>query len=143
MFWEAYTLNGKKTIEEMTESLQLLGLANVGLKKVDDRHFLLVFSSGAKADEVLLTLNPRSIKLNSITDATEQSKIKAREWESILQPDIRRPATNSSVARRLIGNYLNIRIPVSPEKENRERLQIASEREKRKLKDQIWSGASI
>uniref|UniRef100_A0A915E0U0 Uncharacterized protein n=1 Tax=Ditylenchus dipsaci TaxID=166011 RepID=A0A915E0U0_9BILA len=120
--------NSPKTEAEMSELIQIFGFGeHIWAKKVDDRHYLLVFPSPAKASEVLFSNSKRN---------NGQSK-KVEEY-SKAKPTGPRPQTTASVARRMIANSLNMRIDVSSQQRNKESNQLAAAKEQKLRKNAIW-----
>lgn len=65
-----------------------------------------------------------SIKLRPLADSPATTQSQALKWKAVLKPTAARPATNASVARRLIENSLGVRAKVTQDKRQKEREQL-------------------
>lgn len=113
------------------------------IKWVDDTHALGVFSSTIAAQDALKLAHPM-MKLRPLSDASKQSRNKARRCQEFLQPYKARPETTAAAARRLVAGALGMTTRISKEQRDQERKQLKEAREKKKLdrkqKDAIWDG---
>lgn len=136
-------------VEFKTPDLMMLFAAHKGsgfdIKWVDDTHALAVFSSSkigkihtpdtlpllvsylvnismppAAAAEVLSTSHP-FVLLKTLTEATAESRLRAKKCASSLQPFRQRPETCAALARRLVTGALGVRLKTSREELENER----------------------
>lgn len=136
---EAHGYAATTTLEEITETLGLCGFQDVWAKKIDDRHAFVVFPSAEKgaylqychltnvsvvAANALFRKSQISIKLRPLSDSPSATQSQALKVKAILKPKTARPATNASVARRLIANSLGVSVQVSREKRQKEQEQL-------------------
>jgi len=79
---------------------------------VDDNHALAIFHATVFAKDALSRIKDSHFKLRPILEATPQSKQTflsgASNQTTPTEPAVPRPKTTSSVARRLIGNALQM-----------------------------------
>jgi hypothetical protein len=70
------------------------------------------------------------VKLRSVYEGTQQSKLKAKRSIDFLQPYKERPKTTNLVANRLVAGALGMRSKMSREERQLEREKIKAERGK-------------
>lgn len=137
---EAHGYPASTSLEELKETLNLCGFEDTWAKKIDDRHAFVVFPSAEKgikasnlwllrtyfvsATNALFRKTQISIKLRPLADSPSATQSQALKFKTILKPVTARPATNASVARRLIANSLGVRVQVSREKRQKEQEQL-------------------
>ncbi|XP_064630865.1 coiled-coil domain-containing protein R3HCC1L-like [Lineus longissimus] len=113
------------------------------IKWVDDTHAVGVFSSTIAAKDAL-TLKHPLLKVRPISEATRQTKLKAKRCSEFMLPYKPRPETNASCARRLVTGALGLNTRVSREQREQERKQLKDAREKKRLaakqKQDAWDG---
>ncbi|KAL3863384.1 hypothetical protein ACJMK2_005141 [Sinanodonta woodiana] len=114
------------------------------IKWVDDTHALGVFSSPIAAQSALSMIHPL-LKVCPLSEASQQSKLKAKRCTEFLQPYKPRPESSAAVARRLVTGALGLGPPrISKEKRELERKQLQEARAKRrhekKEKEDMWEG---
>uniref|UniRef100_A0A1B0AIE7 R3H domain-containing protein n=1 Tax=Glossina pallidipes TaxID=7398 RepID=A0A1B0AIE7_GLOPL len=111
------------------------------IKWVDDTHALAVFSSSTVAAEVL-TMGHPFVVLKPLTEATLESRLKAKKCAASLQPYRPRPETCAALARRLVTGALGVRLKTAAaERENEKRvLREAKERKllAAKQREETW-----
>lgn len=131
-------------MEFKTQDLMMLFSAykesGFDIKWVDDTHALAVFSSSkiglfyilkkitrfdvhiqcSSAAEVLSSNIP-FVVLKPLTEATSESRAKAKKCSSSLQPYRQRPETCAALARRLVTGALGVKLKTSPEELANER----------------------
>ncbi|KAG5679558.1 hypothetical protein PVAND_009118 [Polypedilum vanderplanki] len=109
---------------------------------VDDTHCLVVFSSSKIAAEVLTASHP-IVKMKPLSEATLESRTKARKCSSSLQPYRQRPETCTALAKRLVSGALGVRhVATKEERENEKRLlRKAKERKLQaaKAREEMWN----
>lgn len=74
----------------------------------------------AAAAEVLSTSHP-FVLLKTLTEATAESRLRAKKCASSLQPFRQRPETCAALARRLVTGALGVRLKTSREELENER----------------------
>ncbi|KAK7793569.1 hypothetical protein R5R35_000405 [Gryllus longicercus] len=113
------------------------------IKWVDDTHALGVFSSSRVAADVLAYEHP-FVKTRPLSEATPESRMKARRSAEFLQPYRARPETCVAMARRLVTGALGMRLATSREEREKERRLLKEAREKKRLAAQqqqdAWEG---
>lgn len=113
------------------------------IKWVDDTHALGVFSSSRVAADVLAYDHPL-VKTRPLSEATPESRLKAKRSAEFLQPYRPRPETCVALARRLVTGALGMRISTSREEREAERRLLKEAREKRRLaarqQQDAWEG---
>ncbi|XP_076467355.1 uncharacterized protein LOC143298347 isoform X2 [Babylonia areolata] len=113
------------------------------IKWVDDTHALGVFSSAIAANDALKMIHPM-MKVKPLSEASKQSRLKAKRSQEFLQPFKPRPQTSAVAARRLVAGALGLKSNVPKEKRDEERKALKEAREKkrkdRKTKEDIWDG---
>ncbi|KAK7476448.1 hypothetical protein BaRGS_00032283 [Batillaria attramentaria] len=113
------------------------------IKWVDDTHALGVFSSTIAAQDALKLIHPM-MKLRPLSEASKQSRSKARRCQEFLQPYKARPETTAAAARRLVAGALGMTSRIPKEQRDQERRQLKAAKEKKKLdrkqKEAIWDG---
>ncbi|GLH13216.1 Uncharacterized protein GBIM_17829 [Gryllus bimaculatus] len=113
------------------------------IKWVDDTHALGVFSSSRVAADVLAYEHP-FVKTRPLSEATLESRMKARRSAEFLQPYRARPETCVAMARRLVTGALGMRLATSREEREKERRLLKEAREKKRLAAQqqqdAWEG---
>ncbi|XP_041371063.1 coiled-coil domain-containing protein R3HCC1L-like [Gigantopelta aegis] len=114
------------------------------IKWVDDTHALGVFANKIAARDALGTVSPL-LKVRQLSEASKQSKLKAKKTAEFLQPYKARPQTSAVAARRLVSGALGIQASIPREKRELERKQLKEAKEKRKQarqqKQDIWDGS--
>ncbi|XP_003747035.1 R3H and coiled-coil domain-containing protein 1 [Galendromus occidentalis] len=101
---------------------------------VDDNHALALFTTSSAARHALQNTKDGMIKRRPFSKASEQSKLKAKDIVQL--PAKARPQTSSLTAKRLVSGALGIRIPISKEEREKEKLQLKEAKEKRRLAKQ-------
>lgn len=111
------------------------------IKWVDDTHALAVFSSSKIAAEVL-SINHPFVLLKPLTEATVESRTKAKKCASSLQPYRQRPETCAALARRLVTGALGVRLKTAREELENERRVLRAAKERKllaaKQRDEAW-----
>jgi len=111
------------------------------IKWVDDTHALAVFSSSKIAAEVL-SGNVPFVVMKPLTEATSESRAKAKKCSSSLQPYRQRPETCAALARRLVTGALGVKLKTSPEELANERRVLREAKERKllaaKLRNEAW-----
>ncbi|XP_055301949.1 uncharacterized protein LOC129568295 isoform X2 [Sitodiplosis mosellana] len=111
------------------------------IKWVDDTHALVVFSSSKIAARALNTGHP-FIKLKPLTQATAESRARAKKSALFLQPYRQRPETCAALARRLVTGALGVRLSTAREEREIERRVLKEAKERKllaaKLRDEAW-----
>ncbi|XP_037049904.1 R3H and coiled-coil domain-containing protein 1 isoform X1 [Bradysia coprophila] len=132
-------------MEFKTQDLMMLFSAykesGFDIKWVDDTHALAVFSSSKIAAEVL-SGNIPFVVMKPLTEATSDSRAKAKKCSSSLQPYRQRPETCAALARRLVTGALGVKLKTSPEELANERRVLREAKERKllaaKLRDEAW-----
>lgn len=110
---------------------------------VDDTHALAVFGSQVAANSAL-QFAFADLKVRVLSQATRESRIKAKKSTDRLLPFKKRPQTSLDAARRLVGRHLGLKVQVSKEQLQAERkvLQEAKERRRqvRRQTNDVWEG---
>lgn len=110
---------------------------------VDDTHALAVFGSQVAANAALHFTFP-DLKVRVLSQATRESKNKAKNCTDRLLPFKKRPQTSLDAARRLVGRHLGLKVQVSKEQLQAEKkvLQEAKDRRRqiRKQTNDVWEG---
>ena len=110
---------------------------------VDDTHALAVFGSEVTANAALRFTFP-DLKVRVLSQATSESRLKARRSTDRLLPFKKRPQTSLDAARRLVGRHLGLKVQVSREQLEAEKkvLQEAKDRRRQSKKqtNDIWEG---
>ena len=110
---------------------------------VDDTHALAVFGSEVTANAALKFTFP-DLKVRVLSQATSESRLKARRSTDRLLPFKKRPQTSLDAARRLVGRHLGVKVQVSREQLEAEKkvLQEAKDRRRQSKKqtNDIWEG---
>nr|CAD7454068.1 unnamed protein product [Timema tahoe] len=113
------------------------------IKWVDDTHALGVFSSSVVAAQVLAADLP-FVKTRPLSQATHESRIKARRSAEFLQPYRARPETCAALARRLVTASLGVKLSTSREEREAEKKLLKEAREKKRLaarqREEAWEG---
>jgi len=138
---EASNITSKTSDDDLNDTLSLMGFENTWSKRVDDSHALIVFPSGAKAIEALMSKRYSCVRFRPLSESAAQTQQKAIAWKNILKPIVPRPATNASVARRMVENTLGMRSSVSKETRKKEDDEIKLARASKKLKQSLWGDA--
>ena len=114
---------------------------------VDDTHALAVFTNHRIAQQAVEQCSSPMLKLRSVYEGTQQSKLKAKRNISVLQPYKERPKTTKLVANRLVAGALGMKSKMSKEERELEREKIKAEREKKlnkeKLKKDLWDSDDL
>ena len=114
---------------------------------VDDTHALAVFTNHRIAQQAIQQCSSPMVKLRSVYEGTQQSKLKAKRNISELQPYKERPKTTKLVANRLVAGALGMKSKMSKEERQLEREKIKAEREKKlnkeKLKKDLWDSDDL
>lgn len=144
---EVYGFKSFLKTKDILQELFKYGSNNMKLKWVDDTHALAIYSNSL--DAVTASKGPYTIiKVKFLTKCSHKeslaiaSQVAASIKESLIHKDrnssIQRPKTTSTVARRMVGHALGIKINVSPEQRQKEHTQIQlAKEEKREKKKQI------
>lgn len=69
----------------------------------------------------VLSINHPFVKLKPLTEATAESRSKAKKCSSSLQPYRQRPETCAALARRLVTGALGVRLTTAREERETER----------------------
>ncbi|CAG0916287.1 unnamed protein product [Notodromas monacha] len=101
------------------------------IKWVSDTSVLGIFSS-VEAAEKALQAGSGVCKLRSLSEGSKAALLKARRVQCGLIPALKRPQTNSSFARRMIGHALGQKISVASDKMKAERQQLDDAKEKKR-----------
>ncbi|KAI8488068.1 Coiled-coil domain-containing protein r3hcc1l [Branchiostoma belcheri] len=113
------------------------------IKWVDDTHALAVFSTCAVARRALQITNPL-LRVKPMSEATQQSKKKAKNCAEFLQPFKPRPEASAMVARRLVSGALGVRASIPKEKREEERRKLKEAKERKRLeieqRESAWEG---
>lgn len=140
---EIYDFPAEFVTRDLIMAFQAFMSRGFDLKWVDDTHALGVFSSSIAAQDALNIMHPL-LKVCPLSQATPQSKAKARRCTEFLQPYKPRPETSAVAARRLVAGALGLQSKVPKEKRDKERQQLkeakAKRRQDRQNKDDIWEG---
>nr|KAG5691793.1 hypothetical protein BaRGS_003189 [Batillaria attramentaria] len=95
------------------------------------------------AQDALKLIHPM-MKLRPLSEASKQSRSKARRCQEFLQPYKARPETTAAAARRLVAGALGMTSRIPKEQRDQERRQLKAAKEKKKLdrkqKEAIWDG---
>jgi hypothetical protein len=135
---EAY-FHSSKTLDILAETLRNHGFDDIYTKKVDERHALIIFPSTEKATNALFYKGIGSFKLRPLSEATQASKRYATEKKTSLKPNCARPATNVSVARRMIENTLGVRAKIPLEQRQKEKEQLKVAKQIKREKNAVWA----
>lgn len=110
---------------------------------VDDTHALVVFES-EKCAVTALRHGFLDLKVRVLSQATKESRLKARRSTDRLLPFKKRPQTSTETARRLVGRHLGLKVEVSRDQRLAEKkaLQEAKEqrRQSKKQTNDVWDG---
>ncbi|XP_033125540.1 coiled-coil domain-containing protein R3HCC1L-like [Anneissia japonica] len=129
--------------EDLIQSFSAYSIKGFDIKWVDDTHALGVFQSVSSAQNALGLQNPM-LRTRPLTQATRESKLKARTFVDFLQPARPRPETSAVTARRLVSGALGIKSRESKEQRAAEMKKLKDAKEKRKvdkrLTEDVWEG---
>ncbi|XP_069140099.1 coiled-coil domain-containing protein R3HCC1L-like isoform X2 [Argopecten irradians] len=140
---EIYDFPAEFKTEDLMSAFQQFKTKGFDIKWVDDTHALGVFNSAIAAQSALTLTHPL-LKVRAMSEATRQSKEKAKRCVEFLLPYKARPETSALTARRLVTGALGLASKVSREQRDLERQKLRQAKEKKKLmkkqKDDIWEG---
>ncbi|XP_063220631.1 coiled-coil domain-containing protein R3HCC1L-like, partial [Bacillus rossius redtenbacheri] len=140
---EIYNFPAEFKTEDLLSVFSAYKNGGFEIKWVDDTHALGVFSSSRVAAEVLAQEHPL-VKTRPLSQATHESRSKARRAAEFLQPYRARPETCAALARRLVTGALGVRLCTSREEREAERLLLREAREKKRLaakqREAAWEG---
>ncbi|XP_067657050.1 coiled-coil domain-containing protein R3HCC1L-like [Haliotis asinina] len=141
---EIYDFPGEFLTRDLIAAFKDYMSRGFDIKWVDDTHALGVFASPIAAQDALSNRHPM-LKVRSLSEASRQSKVKAKKNCEFLQPYKARPQTSASAARRLVSGALGLQSQIPREKREQERKQLKEAKEKRRkerrLKQDIWDGS--
>lgn len=105
-------------VEFQTQDLMMLFMpykaSGFEIKWVDDTHALVIFSSAKVAGEVVANKYP-GVRLKRLSEASDESKGRARRCGVTMQPYKSRPETCAALARRLVTGALGVKSTASKE----------------------------
>ncbi|XP_054709362.1 coiled-coil domain-containing protein R3HCC1L-like [Uloborus diversus] len=131
------------TTPDLISALSLFQKENYTIKWVDDCHALAVFTSPSLANQALIMHHP-FVKIRALSEATKESKAKAKQCAKLHESSKPRPMTTATLARRLVSGALGIKNHVSKEQRDVEQKLLSEAREKKKLKakqkQDMWDG---
>lgn len=111
-------------VEFQTQDLMMLFMpykpSGFEIKWVDDTHALVIFSSAKIAGEVVTNKYP-GVRLKRLSEASDESKGRARRCGVTMQPYKSRPETCAALARRLVTGALGVKSTASKETLENER----------------------
>ncbi|XP_071090217.1 coiled-coil domain-containing protein R3HCC1L-like [Haliotis cracherodii] len=141
---EIYDFPGEFLTRDLIAAFKDFMSRGFDIKWVDDTHALGVFASPIAAQDALSYSHPM-LKVRSLSEASRQSKVKAKKNCEFLQPYKARPQTSASAARRLVSGALGLQSQIPREKREQERKQLKEAKEKRRkdrrLKQDMWDGS--
>ncbi|ELU07479.1 hypothetical protein CAPTEDRAFT_47776, partial [Capitella teleta] len=97
------------------------------VKWVDDTHAIGIFASNVAAHSALSMRHPL-LKVRALSQATRQTKMKAKRCTEFLLPYKARPDTNAAVARSLVAGALGLSNAVDRKKSNEDRQKLRAAR---------------
>ncbi|XP_059474482.1 coiled-coil domain-containing protein R3HCC1L, partial [Neocloeon triangulifer] len=119
------------------------GRSGFDLKWVDDTHALAIFSNSLIAAEVL-SMNHNLFSVRPLSQASAESKSKAKKCPQTLRPYRPRPETCSAMAKRLVSSALGVRLTTTKEEREKEKNLLKEAREKKRLavkqSQDAWEG---
>ncbi|KAF4518276.1 hypothetical protein B566_EDAN005844 [Ephemera danica] len=141
---EVYGFSAEFKTQDLMAILQpVAGTTGCDLKWVDDTHALAVFSNSQIAAEMLALHHPL-VQTRPLSQATAESRQKARRSSQFLQPYRPRPETCTALAKRMVSSALGVRLNTSREEREKERTLLREAREKKrlaaKLSEEAWEG---
>ncbi|XP_046576888.1 coiled-coil domain-containing protein R3HCC1L-like isoform X2 [Haliotis rubra] len=141
---EIYDFPGEFLTRDLIAAFKDYMSRGFDIKWVDDTHALGVFASPIAAQDALSSRH-QMLKVRSLSEASRQSKVKAKKNCEFLQPYKARPQTSASAARRLVSGALGLQSQIPREKREQERKQLKEAKEKRRkerrLKQDMWDGS--
>ncbi|XP_013412988.1 protein NETWORKED 2D [Lingula anatina] len=140
---EIYDFPKEFETRDLITAFQAFMSRGFDIKWVDDTHAIGVFASAVAAQDALCMTHPL-FKTRPVSQATRQTKVKAKRCTEFLQPYKPRPETTAAAARRLVAGALGIATNVPREKRELERKQLKEAKERKrqqsKLKRDAWDG---
>lgn len=140
---EIYGFPAEFVTRDLIMAFQTFMSRGFDLKWVDDTHALGIFSSAIAAQDALNMVHPL-LKVCPLSQASPQSRSKAKRCTEFLQPYKPRPETSAAAARRLVAGALGLQTRVPKEKRDKERQQLkeakAKKRQDKQNRDDIWEG---
>jgi len=140
---EVYDFDSDLKSSDLFARIASVGTSDFNIVWVDDTHALAVFGSEQGASSAVRFSIP-DLKVRVLSQANNESRLKARRCTERLLPFKKRPQTSVDAARRLVGRHLGLKVQVSREQLLAEKKVLQEAKDKRrqtkKQTNDVWEG---